>query len=110
MLKASDVQSSPVLMKYIEKQLSLLEEKDTGKSKKTCREMIDLVPAVIKQSGYEIVSAMPFKRLAIIYEKEGDFEKAINTCVLALSFNLDDDGTKGGIIGRIERLKKKAGL
>ncbi|MEK5272594.1 hypothetical protein NSR00_17935 [Aeribacillus sp. FSL K6-8394] len=47
-----------------------------------------------------------FQRLAIIYEKLGKYEDAINVCNIAISYGLHD-GTKGGFEGRIERLKKK---
>ena len=115
-------------------QESLLTEKNTETIKETCRKMIDLVPRVITEGkeynqswnqasrefhrGIEypgdredivFVSPMPFKRLAIIYEKEGDLDKAISVCLLALSLGLDNDGTKAGMTGRLEKLKKKAG-
>jgi len=47
-----------------------------------------------------------FQRLAIIYEKQGEFQKAIEVCKLALSYGLDD-GTKGGFEGRIAKLVTK---
>lgn len=49
-----------------------------------------------------------FIRLAIIYEKNGEYEKAIETCNTALKLGVEDD-TKSGFLGRIERLKKKIG-
>lgn len=49
-----------------------------------------------------------FIRLAIIYEKNGEYEKAIETCNSALKLGLEDD-TKSGFSGRIKRLKKKIG-
>lgn len=47
-----------------------------------------------------------FKRLAIIYEKQGKYEEAIKICDLAISNNLADD-TKGGFEGRRNRILKK---
>lgn len=47
-----------------------------------------------------------FKRLAIIYEKQGDYEKAIDVCEMAMDRGLDD-GTKGGFEGRKQRLQNK---
>lgn len=46
-----------------------------------------------------------FQRLAIIYEKQGKYEEAIEVCQLALNYGLQDS-TKGGFENRIERLKK----
>ncbi|WP_285395977.1 hypothetical protein [Lysinibacillus sp. fls2-241-R2A-57] len=49
----------------------------------------------------------PFKRLAILYEKQGRVQDAISVAEEALIYNLND-GTKGGYEGRIEKLKRKA--
>lgn len=47
-----------------------------------------------------------FKRLAIIYENQEKYEKAIEICEKALDKGLDDN-TKGGFEGRKDRLEKK---
>ncbi len=47
-----------------------------------------------------------FKRLAIIYEKQGKFQKAIDISKEAIKLGISDD-TKSGFEGRIERLAKK---
>ena len=47
-----------------------------------------------------------YKRLAILYEKSNRYKEAIEICESALRFN-QDDGTKGGYNGRIEKLRKK---
>lgn len=49
---------------------------------------------------------LAFKRLAIIYEKQGEFKKALEVSQKALSYGLGDQ-TKTGFQGRILRLKKK---
>ncbi|MGM0419762.1 MAG: hypothetical protein ACQEQG_02085 [Bacillota bacterium] len=49
---------------------------------------------------------LAFKRLAIIYEKQGEFKKALEVSHKALSYGLGDQ-TKTGFQGRISRLKKK---
>lgn len=46
-----------------------------------------------------------FKRLAIIFEKQGKLDEAIEVCERAVKYKLDD-GTKGGFEGRIRKLKK----
>ena len=53
------------------------------------------------------VSAEPFKRFAIICEKEGDLPHAIWACQQAISLGLTDDGTKAGMKGRLEKLFKR---
>jgi len=47
-----------------------------------------------------------FKRLAIMYEKQGRYLEAIKVSKRALALK-QDDGTKGGYSGRITRLHKK---
>ncbi|MED4866150.1 hypothetical protein ABET15_04415 [Heyndrickxia faecalis] len=47
-----------------------------------------------------------FQQLAIIYEQNKEYKKAIEICELALKYDLED-GTQGGFEGRIERIKKK---
>ena len=49
-----------------------------------------------------------FKTLAIIYEREGDYESAINICKDAIAAGFEDDGTKGGMIARLQKLIEKA--
>ena len=83
-----------------------------------CEESIEMTPKVLKQMEYEhkeifeydhdfVPPSIPaFKRLAIIYENQGNYDKAINVCQKAIDLGLKD-GTKSGFEGRIERLKKK---
>jgi len=46
-------------------------------------------------------------RLAIIYEKQGKIEDAIGVCKTALKLGINEDYTKSGFEGRIERLINK---
>ena len=48
-----------------------------------------------------------FQQLAIMYEKTGRYQEAIDICQLALKYGLRDS-TKGGFEGRIAKLRKKA--
>lgn len=50
-----------------------------------------------------------FQRLAIIYEKDKQYAKAIEICKLAIKYELSDS-TKGGYPARIEKLEKKLGV
>jgi hypothetical protein len=47
-----------------------------------------------------------FKQLAILYEDDQEYDKALSLCNQALLLDLKD-GTKTGYQGRIDRLKKK---
>lgn len=48
-----------------------------------------------------------FKQLAILYERRGEYKKAIGVCEAAIYCHFDDDGTKGGMQARLETLRKK---
>ena len=50
-----------------------------------------------------------YKRLIMIYEKQGNYEKAVEVCANAISNEVYSDGTKGGMRGRFEWLLKKCG-
>lgn len=54
-----------------------------------------------------LVNYETFKRLAIIYEKRKEYEKAIEVCQQAIDIGFYKDGTDGQIPGRMARLYKK---
>lgn len=68
----------------------------------------DAVEAELRRS-FEGVSASVYKRLAIMYEKQGRIQEAVNISEKALLIGLQD-GTKGGYEGRLNRLKKKCSI
>lgn len=49
-----------------------------------------------------------FKKLAIIYEKHKEYDKAIQVCEEAISSGFTYDGTDGGMKARLKKLKEKA--
>lgn len=51
-----------------------------------------------------------FVRLAMLYEKQGRYEEAINICVEAIKVGAVIDGNKGKMYGRLARLIRKSGL
>lgn len=53
------------------------------------------------------VTAEPFKKLSVIFEKEGNLVQAIYYCKQAIKLGLIDDGTKAGMKGRLEKLLKR---
>ena len=75
-----------------------------------CSEDIASIDAFL--SGWEQEHGGPlpripsFKRLAIIYEKQGKYDAALDVCEQALQRGLED-GTKGGFEGRKQRILKK---
>lgn len=58
-----------------------------------------------RECGGELPNIDTFKRLAMSYEKQGEYDLAIGICKQAISHGLSD-GTKGNYAGRIERLEK----
>lgn len=128
------------LSEYVELSLSLLEIKDTGMKELTCLQMVQMLPQVLplnkqfrdewicarkesdeylaeyhpdsyySEHAPKFINVVPFKTLAIIYEKAGDLKNAMWICDYALTLGLNKDGTKGGMEERLLKLKKKAGL
>ena len=47
-----------------------------------------------------------FQRLAILYEKAGQYKEAIEICNLAIKYGLTES-TKGGYTARLQKLEKK---
>lgn len=47
-----------------------------------------------------------FKNLALLYERRGGLDAAISVCRDALRRGFPNDGTKGGMIGRLKRLEE----
>lgn len=61
----------------------------------------------IQHTGGELPHYPAFETLVKTYEKQGRFSDAIQVCKKAIDLGFSDDGTKGGMQGRIERLEKK---
>ena len=119
-----DIHDYPAIVECIELREKLLTEKDPETIKYICKALIDMIPDVKNQqkeynakykkarpdaTDFDFVTVTPFKRLSIMYEKEGDLQTAMLFCDYALSLGYNDDGTKGGMQGRLDKLKKKAG-
>ena len=75
-----------------------------------CKEDISLAEEFVqlhKKYNQTIPHYPCFKQLAIFYEKQGNYHLAITVCEEAIRLGFEDDGTKGGMTGRIEKLEKK---
>lgn len=76
---------------------------------KYCQRDVDLFPKY-KKSLVKDFGSLPriktFQRLAILYEKRGDYTSAIRICKLAIKYGLSD-GTQGSFEGRLLKLQKK---
>lgn len=51
-----------------------------------------------------------FVRLAMLYEKQNKYDKAIEICVRAIKCGAVNDGSKGQMYGRLARMIKKSGI
>lgn len=52
----------------------------------------------------------PCKTLAMVFEKRGEYQRAATICVYAIESGYTNDGTKGGMRGRLARMIKKGNL
>lgn len=83
-----------------------------------CLKDIELAPYFLeynkkeaKSYGVSLKSWIPnfptFKKLAIIYEKQGKYLEAIEICKQAISLGFNNDDTRDGLLGRIQKLEQK---
>jgi hypothetical protein len=70
------------------------------------KEFPDLKPAVFENLGEAPKMVSAFKQLAILFEEDQEYEKALDICKNAMVHGLVD-GTKTGYEGRMKRLSKK---
>lgn len=81
---------------------------------KKCNRALDaverLTPLWVKYRQELPTLCAPAKRLAMVYEKCGDYDHAAAVCLRAIKNGWTDDGTSGAMRGRLARLVKKGGL
>ena len=96
---------------------SVMHSKDyTGSKAKRleelCKKDISLAPDVwkgMKQNSPQLCSPPTYpsyRQLATLYERRGEYEKAIDVCRAAIRDGYNDDGTRAKMSGRIERIEK----
>lgn len=56
------------------------------------------------------VHSFELKTLAMIYEKQQEYEQAAMFCIMAIENGFTSDGTTGGMRGRLARMIKKGNL
>lgn len=77
-------------------------EKDISIAKEFCR--------LCKSYNRDIPpSYNTFKRLAIIYDKRKEYDKAIAVCVKSIELGFVEDGTPGKMYGRLARMIRLSG-
>lgn len=70
------------------------------------KEFPELKAAVFEHFGENHRLVSVFKQLAILFEEDREYEKALDICRKAMDYGLVD-GTKTGYEGRMERLNRK---
>lgn len=84
-----------------------------------CLEDIELAPQILdyckkiadhynEDLENHLINYVTFQRLAIIYEKQKEYQKAIDVCKMAIEFGFYKDSTAGQMPGRLARLIKKS--
>ena len=106
-----------MLKPTVEKHFELLDKILKTKDQDTLQALCEIDASIAAQFKVEWYDQFPhdhklprypaFQKLAIIYEKAGNYPAAIAICEKAISLGFDNDGTKGGMTARVERLKKK---
>lgn len=79
-----------------------------------CKEAISTVEALIpywkKYNQPLPTMCEPAKRLAMVYEQLGQYDEAAKVCLYAISMGCENDGTSGGMWGRLAQQVKKGKL
>ncbi|MFP4691639.1 MAG: hypothetical protein ACLFMU_06975 [Bacteroidales bacterium] len=76
-------------------------------SEKHIEEFKNRIEKPLKADSYgQLPRISTFQHYATLLTELGDYDKAIEVCKTAVSYDLDD-GTKSGYEGRIERIEKK---
>ncbi len=70
------------------------------------KEFPDLKNLIFEQLKNAPDQVLIFRQLAIVFEENQEYEKAMDICEKAMAHGLSD-GTKTGYTGRIKRLKRK---
>jgi len=82
--------------------------------RKKCKEVAEIhlkeFPTIVeplkKDMGGELPQVSTFQKYATVLAEDGEYDKAIEACKIAISYQLTD-GTESGYEGRIERIKKE---
>lgn len=75
-----------------------------------CEKYISMVPELLpywEKYEYGTLYAMPYTRLAMVYEKREDFYNAAQVCVRSINDGLPNDGPKSTMRNRLSRMIKK---
>lgn len=91
------------------------QRKDNDEARQLCasvaerhiEEFPEIKPALVKSLDGILPWVTTFQKYATLLTEQGDFQRAVEICEIAMSHGLHD-GTKSDFEGRIDRIKKKA--
>jgi hypothetical protein len=116
MLKATELKTTPgnrhFLLQAIATETYKLRNEEKHKnlclkfSEKHLEEFDTLYQSLKDEFDGSFPRVTTFQYYSTLLTELEEYEKAIKTCEMAISFGLDD-GTKGGYQGRIDKIKKK---
>lgn len=100
-----------IYIQYRDADKSTMFSKDIDRCIRMCEKYMSQIPVYIeahKDRGVGMPTELrSANRLAIIFEKRKEYEKAIKVCETCLKYNCHFDGSPHGVEKRLERLKKK---
>ncbi len=118
MIKASNTKTNPIdrhfLLQSIVSESYKLRKDEKYRSicvefaKKHIAEFPQIAPVLKEEMDGILPRISTFQDYATILTENGEFEKAVSVCNMALSYGLHD-GTKSGYEGRIKRITDKMG-
>lgn len=117
MLKAAKTETNPIDRHFLLQSIVDISyrQRKTEKYKNLCIEYAELhlkefpaiAPALKKDMDGVLPRISTFQHYSTVLTEDGEFDKAMSICNLAIEYGLHDN-TKSGYRGRIERIKKKA--
>lgn len=116
MLKAVSTDTNPIDRHFLLQSIvdETYKKRKDQEMRRICKEIgekhLSEFPSIAQPLKKEFDNILPrvitFQHLATVYSEDGNYDRAIDICKMALSYDLHDN-TQSGFEGRIERIKKK---
>ena len=116
MLKAVSTDTNPIDRHFLLQSIvgETYKKRKDQEMRRICKEIgekhLSEFPAIAQPLKKEFDNILPrvttFQHLATVYSEDGNYDRAIDICKMALSYDLHDN-TQSGFEGRIERIQKK---
>jgi len=116
MLKAVSTDTNPIDRHFLLQTIvdETYKKRKDQEMRRICKEIgekhLSEFPSIAQPLKKEFENIFPrvttFQHLATVYSEDGNYDRAIDICKIALSYDLHDN-TQSGFEGRIERIRKK---